>query len=41
MRMVHGVNDSEAFGAFQGVAEPTIEQYGEKTVFLANRLKPG
>ena len=40
MGMVHGVNDPEAFGAYQDVAEPTIEQYGGKMVFLANRLKP-
>ena len=32
MGMVHGVNDEAAFGAYQQVAEPTIEQYGGKMV---------
>jgi|TARA_B100000470_G_scaffold190783_1_gene157715 hypothetical protein len=40
MGMVHGVNDPEAFEGYQGVSDPTVEQYSEKIVFLANRLKP-
>ena len=36
--MVHGVNDPEAFGAYQGVAEPTIEQYGGKMVFFSQQI---
>jgi uncharacterized protein (DUF1330 family) len=41
MGMVHGVNDPEAFGAYQGVAEPTIEQYGGNMVFFNQQIEDG
>ena len=39
MGMVHGVNDEAAFGAYQKVAEPTIEQYGGKMVWFSQDVK--
>ena len=41
MGMVHGIKDGEAFGAYQGVAEPTIEQYGGKMVWLSSKVESG
>ena len=41
MGVVHGVTDGEAFGAYQKVAEPTIEQYGGKMVFVSNNVEAG
>lgn len=41
MGMVHGIKDGEAFGAYQGVAVPTIEQYGGKMLWLSSKVEAG
>ncbi len=41
MGMVHAVKDVEAFGAYQHVAEPTIEQYGGKMVWFSQNIEAG
>ena len=39
MGMIHGINDEEAFAAYQHVAEPIIKQYGGKTVFVSSGVE--
>ena len=39
--VTHGVNDEAAFGAYQGVAMPTIEQYGGKMVWVSTGVEAG
>ena len=39
MGMVHAVHDGEAFGAYQGVAVPTVTQYGGKMVWLSSNVE--
>ena len=41
MGVIHGVNDEAAFGAYQGVAMPTIEQYGGKMVWVSTGVEVG
>jgi len=39
--VVNGVKDEAAFGAYQGVAMPTIEQYGGKMVWVSAGVESG
>ena len=41
MSVVHRVNDEAAFGACQGVAGATIEQYGGKMVWVSTGVEAG
>ena len=41
MGVIHGVNDEAAFGAYQGVAMPTIEKYGGKMVWVSTGVEAG
>ena len=41
MGVVHRVNDEAAFGACQGVAGATIEQYGGKMVWVSTGVEAG
>ncbi len=37
--IVNGINDEAAFGAYQGVAIPTIEQYDGKLVWVSTGVE--
>jgi len=39
--VVNGVKDEAAFGACQGVAMPTIEQYGGEMVWVSAGVESG
>ena len=39
MGMIHAINDKETFTAYQGVALPTIEQYGGKPLFFSTNIE--
>jgi uncharacterized protein (DUF1330 family) len=39
MGMIHGVSDEAGFGAYQGVAMPTIEQYGGKPILFSQKVE--
>ena len=39
--VVNGVKDEAAFGAYQGVDMPTIEQYGGKMVWVSAGVESG
>ncbi|MCH7842656.1 MAG: DUF1330 domain-containing protein [Chloroflexi bacterium] len=37
--VINGVKDETAFGAYQGVAMPTIEKYGGKMVWVSTGVE--
>ena len=41
MGMIHGIKDEAAFGAYQQVAEPTINQYGGKMIWFSQKIEAG